>query len=647
MAKRLFCSDIEADGLLDTITKVWCMSNTEFSPYMEELESHTLTETKNITDMFSNPDNILIMHNGVSYDGPAVTKVHGTVVQAEIIDTLFLSWYLYPKMNLHGLAAHGETFGIPKPLIDDWENLTLDQYLHRCEEDVRIQSALWKQIWKHLMLLYGNPQGCWRAIRHLNFKAKCAAMQEDARWRLDIPATEVLQGEFSVKYDAAQVALEAGMPDVPEYAVRKYPKKAYKVSGPITKGGLKWMALVQEHIDPELYHHGDPMSYREDIKVVKGYNPPNAGSHQQLKAWLVTLGWIPESFKHVRDKETNVVRQIPQVKDPDTEELCESIARLIPQYPQLEHLREMAVVKHRLGVVNGFLKNVDEDGFVYAAVQGLTNTLRFKHKICVNLPSARKPYGALIRGLLIARDNTRELCGSDMSSLEDRTKQHYMWKHDPEYVQEMRKPGFDPHLDMAIAAGMLDVEQSDWYKAHNKETETLADHLKYENLGLMRHAGKSTNYAATYGAQGPTIARSAGVAEEVGELLHQSYWERNWSLKAIADECIVKNSRGMKWLWNPVAQLWIYLKAEKDRFSTLNQSTGTFAFDRWVYYILEQRPQLTAQFHDEVILELLKGYREQMTAILNSAMDSVNKELGLNVDLGCDIEFGDHYGAIH
>ena len=133
----------------------------------------------------------------------------------------------------------------------------------------------------------------------------------------------------------------------------------------------------------------------------------------------------------------------------------------------------------------------------------------------------------------------------------------------------------------------------------------------------------------------------------MGERLYEAYWKRNWSLIAIADECIVKNSRGVKWLWNPVAKIWMYLKAEKDRFSTLNQSTGTYAFDRWEFYILKRRPQLTAQFHDEVILELRKGNRDAMTGILKDAMADVNNELKLNRELDCDIDFGDNYSEIH
>jgi hypothetical protein len=103
----------------------------------------------------------------------------------------------------------------------------------------------------------------------------------------------------------------------------------------------------------------------------------------------------------------------------------------------------------------------------------------------------------------------------------------------------------------------------------------------------------------------------------------------------------------MKWLWNPVAKMWFYLKAEKDRFSTLNQGTGTYAFDRWVFHILEQRPQITAQFHDEVILELKKGNQDAMTKILKTAIDLVNDELQLNRKLDCDVDFGESYAEIH
>ena len=471
MAKRLFMSDIEGDGLLDVISKIWCASFHELDPYMNDKgKPYTITGYGEMIEFFSNPDNIVVMHNGIAFDKAALEKVLAMKVEAEIIDTLFLSWYLYPKNLRHGLAVWGEELGIAKPEIDNWEDLTLEEYIHRCEEDVRIQTALWKQIWKHLMLLYGTPAGCWHVIRHLNFKAHCAAMQEKSRWKLDVPKAEALQVLFTDKYQEASDALELGMPKVPVKAKKVRPKKCFKANGQLSATGQKWHDIVLEQIDPEEYDFGNPVEYDGTIEVITKYKEPNAGSSTQLKKWLYDLGWEPESFKFVRNKETNETKQIPQIKNQETNELCDSILRLVDKEPALEFLDEMSIVKHRLGVVRGLLNAIDSQGYVYAAIQGLTNTLRFKHRVCVNLPSVRKPYGAEIRGLLKARNDKLELCGSDMSSLEDRTKQHYMWKHDPEYVTEMQKPGFDPHNDMAVAANMMTQEESEffkWYKSQH------------------------------------------------------------------------------------------------------------------------------------------------------------------------------------
>lgn len=479
MSRRLFCSDVEGDGLLWEITKLWCTSFQELDPYMNEKgDMTTLTGWQEMVKFFENPDHILVMHNGIAFDKPAVEKVFRAkgyvakdwTVQAEVIDTLYLSWYLYPKNLRHGLAVWGEELGIAKPEIDNWEDLTLEEYIHRCEEDVKIQVALWKQIWKHLILLYNKPAGCWHVIRHLNFKAKCAMMQEKAKWKLDIPNAESQQIDYDTKYSEATNALEERMPKVPVVAKKTRPKKPFKVNGDLSATGKKWHDIVLSQVDPEEYDHGNPIDYDGTVEVITKYKEPNAGSSAQLKKWLFDLGWKPLSFKFVRNKETNETKQIPQIKNQETGELCDSIVELIELEPALEFLKEMTVVKHRSGVVKGLLNAIDENGFVYAGVQGLTNTLRFKHKICVNLPSTRKPYGKEIRSLLMARNDKLELCGSDMSSLEDRTKQHYMWKHDPEYVTEMQKPGFDPHNDMAVAANMMTKEESEffkWYKSQH------------------------------------------------------------------------------------------------------------------------------------------------------------------------------------
>lgn len=103
----------------------------------------------------------------------------------------------------------------------------------------------------------------------------------------------------------------------------------------------------------------------------------------------------------------------------------------------------------------------------------------------------------------------------------------------------------------------------------------------------------------------------------------------------------------MKWLFNPVSELWYSLRHEKDRFSTLNQGTGVWCFDTWVKHVKHNGPPLIGQFHDEVILLLKKGNRERATKHLREAMRKTNEELKLNRELECSIDFGESYADIH
>ena len=637
--KKLYMADIETDGLSDTYTKIWVQSITELNPVtMKPIRSFSITDIDRIAEEVADSEVCWVFHNGHSFDRIALIKF-AKGFAGELIDTLGLSWYLYPKNHLHGLKYWGEKLGIAKPEVDDWTEQPLEVYTDRCEEDVKIQTALWRQMWRHLKLLYKTDEECWEAARHISGKMHALAVAEKSKWKLDVPEARKLVDMFDSKHAIAKEALEKGMPQVAVYDKKSRPKKPFKKDGDLSAIGKKWKVFTEEH--------GLDFDFMGEYKYQSGWKDPNANSYSQLKDWLFDMGWKPTiyDFKRIDKDKGGGMRKIPQLKNKDTGELCSDITRLAKKEPALEYLQEMGVLSHRSSVVGGFLKNVDQAGYIVAGAQGFTNTLRLRHKVALNIPSVRKPYGKEIRGLLVARNGNYELVGSDMASLEDRTKQHYMWPYDPEYVKDMMRPDFDPHCDMAVAAGMMTKEEQDAY-ALDKTEHNLTDAVR-DVLGLARHAGKSTNYAATYGAGGPTIARSAGVEESVGETLHQAYWSRNWSLKAIADDCIVKESRGMKWLWNPVARMWFYLKAEKDRFSTLNQGTGAFVFDKWVAYILNKRPQINGQFHDEVVLEIKKGYREQAESLLKEAITWVNKTYKMNRDLDVDIDFGESYAQIH
>ena len=611
--------DIETDGI--DASKIHCM----------------VANGKEVDkDFFVNlqENDVLIGHNIIRYDIPVLERLLGIKIKAQLIDTLALSWYLFPDVNRHGLAQWGERLKIEKPTITDWENLSLEEYLHRCKEDIKINQKLWGLQKSLLIKIYeGDYQPL---VRYLTFKMKMAMLQEKSKWKLDVDKANTLLNELELKNEQAVNELSKVMPRVPKVAKRKRPKLPYKQDGSLSVAGERWKVLTELN--------NLTVEYKEEIEEVIGQDEPNPTSSKQVKDWLFSLGWKPSTFNFVKNKEIPQVKdkEIPQVKDRDIPqvktkdgELCKSVKKLSNLHPEVLVLENMAVVKHRIGLVKGLLKN-EEGGFVVAAIQGLTNTLRFKHAVCVNLPSARKPYGLEIRGLLKARKNF-ELLGSDMCSLEDRVKHHFLWEHDPEYVTEMSTPNFDPHLDLALSAGAITKQQMQDYKDGNK-TDALSN---------TRYNFKGANYALQYGCGILTLSKQLGILRGEAKVISEAYWKRNWGVKAISDSMVTKVVEGDTWQFNPVSKLWYSLRSDKDKFSTLCQGTGTYLFDMWVGFILQEREQLTANFHDEIILEVKEGNRDRCKLLLENSIQKVNRMLKLNRELQVDVQFGNNYSEIH
>ena len=131
--------DIEADGLLDSITRVWCicMEGASYPPDQLQLALSDMQE-----------EDTLIFHNGLGYDLPALKMLHNFDYQGKVIDTMILSQLLYPERPMgHSLAAWGDRLGFPKVEHEDWSQFS-DEMLHRCEVDVIITRLVYEALCK-------------------------------------------------------------------------------------------------------------------------------------------------------------------------------------------------------------------------------------------------------------------------------------------------------------------------------------------------------------------------------------------------------------------------------------------------------------------------------------------------------------------
>ena len=610
--------DIETDGLLDEMTKIHVMS---WSNDMGEVEhTHDYDEMRYVLLNTGT----LVGHNIIRFDIPAVEKLLGIKVKARLIDTLALSWYINHTRMKHGLEGYGEEYGVPKPVIKDWNTLTPQEYAHRCDEDVKINNRLWRDLSLKLGKLYKDtPEDKERLIDYLSFKLDCAREQEELRWKLDVPKAQAAYDEISRLKEEKVEQLADAMPKRILERMATKPKVMHKKDGELSSHGEKWVALCKE--------------YKQSVttigfKVKTGEERGNPNSNDQVKDWLRSLGWEPRTFKFVRDKKSGDTRQIEQVRKGS--DLCQSVRELSSNDPAVDLLDGLTVLTHRAGILKSFLEG-HTDGYLQASVAGLTNTFRFKHfKPLVNLPSVDKPYGDVIRGCLIAPEGY-VLCGADMTSLEDTTKRHYMKPLDPDYVNEMSREGFDPHLDLALHAGL--IKQSD-IDMHNSGERSLKE---------LRKNYKVVNYSATYGIGAAALARGTGMSKKASQTLLDAFWSRNWAIEKVASGVTTKEVLEGMWLKNPVSGFWHSLRSEKDRFSTLNQSTGVFCFDTWVALCRKNGIKCVGQFHDEVIALVERGKEGHVEEVMHDAAIKLNEKVKLNVPLGTDVQFGNTYADIH
>lgn len=674
---KIYCADVEATGLLHHLVEQGdkaklhnlCVMDVE-DCNMQTFHTDTEEQRKEIQALLDQPA-IFIMHNGICYDKNALKHFGYEVSKVLFVDTLALSWYLDLNRDKHGLENYGEEFGVPKPAIADWESLTQADYDNRVQEDVKIQYRTYKKLKGMFEELYGEMSDyefcTHKVVKYLNFKMEQLEEQQNTKFKVDVPHAEkvILELEKEIEHKTGQ--LKAAMPKVPEYTKHTRPAKPFKKDGTLSAHGEKWKLLCEEA--------GVAFDFDGEIKKVKCFNEPNPASSAQVKDWLFSLGWTPETFKYVKDDVGNE-RSIPQVYIQGSGgQVCPSIEKLAEQHEELQHLVGLGVLSHRKSCVKGFLDSLVNGEYVEAGANGFTNTLRLKHrKPCVNLPSSRVVYGEAVRSCLVARKG-KLLGGADLSSLENRIKFNLQLPYDREYVLSQMSADFDPHLEIAQEGGLLKQHEVWFYKIvkesfprenYPKDAEldrllSLPDAEKkaeVKRISEIRGKGKGTNYSCQYGAGAATVARTAGVPLSVGKSLVKAYKNVNWSIEKIAQSQTIKKVSHGTYQLNPFNGMWYHLKTDKDRFSTLVQGTGAYVLDLWLgfqfnlrnnpkYGFDESGVKLLATFHDEQVVEFKEDFKDSVEVLMKDSLSKVNERFKLEIPFDCDVQFGVTYADIH
>lgn len=532
-------------------------------------------------------------------------------------------------------------------------------------------------------------------------------IQEDYGLTLNIDYINESLTELHGKVEGIKVELEKAMPLIPKYTKKSKPKVMYKKNGDLSAAGVAWEEVKANYASKAVDENGTrlvligkdevviddgfgesysrPIDDIEQFMVFKEYDQPNANSPQQVKDMLFLHGWVPDVYKEVKDKpaeneyrkqmdawraikgrkpprpekpEVRLVEQVAVKGEDGGKELTQSVLDLAEKVPAIKLYADYNLYRHRVGVLEGFLKNRDCRGKLVASIGGFTSTLRQKHRGIVNLPGVAAAYGKNIRGAIIADNEDEIMLGSDLSSLESVLSFHFMMPLDPEYVKEMLAPDWDSHLATALSAGLITQKEHDDYK----------NGIKPDHVTAARKQSKTANYAAQYNAGAETIAKGAGIPLSLGHQLHEGYWKKNWSIKEIAAAQTVINFKEKRdyedygynkifptWLINPVNGIAYELRKDSDRFSALIQGLGAYIENRWIVECFKEQKarfgkvKCQGNTHDEQYFSIKNNElaKSTMEGIIKDALSRVNDSLNLRKRVECDVQFGKSYADIH
>jgi DNA polymerase-1 len=430
-----FLFDIETDGLLVTLTKVWMMVITNLDTGVERVfctdamahdptarpteEFITFLEEEHARGPYS-----LTGHFIIGFDLPALKKVYHWVPPADtkVYDTMLMSQTLNYKrfgMRGHSLEVWGNHFGVKKPEHEDWYNYS-PEMLHRCKEDVRINKLVLGSLSKELAALVAKKPLLARSIRIEHDVLHFCALAEEAGWLFDTAGANALLRELEGKMKVIEDFL------VPQLAIKtkiidKEPKwPRWLKDGRYDSHTARYFDIPQEDGFSEW-----PLVLGEYQRFE--YEAPDLGNMEDVKKFLYKLGWEPDDWNWGKGPGGEPIKKSPKL----------TTTSLLPLGKPGEMIDEYYTLRSRHQIVNGWVESVGADNRLRGSCFTIaTPTGRARHNGIVNVPKAdeKSLYGAQIRALFISPPG-RRVVGADSAGNQMRAFCHYL--KNPEYTNEV------------------------------------------------------------------------------------------------------------------------------------------------------------------------------------------------------------------
>ena len=408
--------DIEADGLNPTV--VWCIVAKELDGDVHTFDNTQIEEGIK----FLQTADVLIGHNIIGYDLPALKRLHNAEFRAELEDTLVMSRLYNPiRENGHSLKTWGYRVNCPKQeQPEDFDSYT-PEMLEYCIQDVKLNEKVYQS------LVEEGRSFSKESIVLEQQVADVIKDQERNGFYFDSKQAMTLLADLKAKM--FDVETEVQQTFKPKWVDDKMVTPYVRKDGQLSKRGLT---------DDEYNRCMETNNFEPFMR--KTLQEFNLGSRKQIGEYLIDFGWKPVKFTPTGQPivDEGTLKKIEHIRE----------AKLIADY---------LLYQKRIAQVTSWIDELQGDRVHGGVISNGTITGRMSHRSpnLAQVPNMGSPFGKECRSCWTVPEGYK-LVGIDASGLELRMLAHYM--NDQEYINEVVNG--DIHTTNQKLAGLKSRDQA-------------------------------------------------------------------------------------------------------------------------------------------------------------------------------------------
>tara|TARA_Y100000114_G_C11751404_1_gene324500 strand:- start:337 stop:2106 length:1770 start_codon:yes stop_codon:yes gene_type:complete len=584
--------DIEADGLLDTLTKIHCIVIHDLDS--KELFSFGPDKIDEAITMLEKAD-VVIGHNVIGYDIPAIKKVYPTFSIPPYVDTLICSRLIWSDIKENDFRFQRKSPDFPSRLIGKH---SLESWGYR------------------LRLLKGDY-----ALSN-DFSTWSPAMQEYCE--RDVAVTvKLFERIDEKKYSLEAIELEHKFAQIianqEQIGFPFDEKKAQDLYARLVKKRLSIEESLQDKFKP-IEH--------KTIFIPKVNNKTRGYVKGQATEKINIVAFNPNSRQHVAERLINKYGWKPKEFTPDGKPKVDDSILAELNYPEAKELSEYFLIQKRIAQLaegnQGWLKVQKHGRVFHSVITNGTPSGRCRHH-SVNIsqvPSSSVPYGVECRSLFHAPTGYK-LVGCDASGIELRCLGHYLQPFDS-------------------GAFIKELLSGDIHEANRT------------SLGLSDRSGaKRFIYCLIYGGGNARLGETIQKGAEEGKRLKAKFFKANPAFKRLREAVIEKAQSGfLKGLDGRL----LPIRSTHSALNTLLQSAGSLIMKQATILLHEELDKtltyaedyaMVAHIHDEVQLLVKEQHAEEVG---NKAVQSIRhtaEHFKFRCQLDGEYKIGNNWSETH